>query len=204
MKKQLSVVIFSALIVLGIILGFVTYNFVNKKDFANFDGTLLNNPRQISKFEFTGIDKKVFDNNSLNGHFTFVFFGFTHCKYMCPTIMSQLQAMYGILEKNKIVNLPQIVMISIDPSRDNIEQLNKYVKSFNPEFYGATASLKKMQTLTQELGIAYATVNNNTQNYDIEHTGTVMLFNKQGHLVAFFTSPQDASKMAQDYMLLTS
>ncbi len=204
MNKQLLVVALPVFIVVGIILGYITYNHVADKDFSNFNGTLLSSPRTVSNFELNGIDGKPFNKKSLNGHFTFMFFGFTYCKYTCPTIMSQLQTMYKILEEKKASPLPLVVMVSLDPKRDTLANLNKYVKSFNPQFYGALEDLGNIKRLTQELGIAYTTINKNSKDYDIEHTGTIMLFNPQGQLVAFFTSFQNGSKMAEDYMLLTS
>lgn len=207
MNKQLLVLVLPVFIVVGIILGYITYNTYNhvaKKDFSNFNGTLLSSPRPVSNFELNGIDGKPFNKNSLNGHFTFMFFGFTYCKYTCPTIMSELQSMYKILEEKKASPLPQVVMVSLDPERDTLANLNKYVKSFNPQFYGALEDLGNIKSLTQELGIAYTTVNKNSKDYDIEHTGTIMLFNPEGQLIAFFTAFQNGYKMAEDYMLLTS
>ena len=58
------------------------------------------------------------------------------------------------------------------------------------------------------MGIAYAKIalqgSVDAQNYDIEHTGTVILFNPQGELSAFFTVPHKAPLLAKDYLLLIS
>jgi protein SCO1 len=204
-----TVVILLALVGLfsGIFVG-QHIHFKKKIDTANFHGTYLENPRSVNQFNLTGIDKKSFDNNSLQGKWTLVFFGFTNCGYICPTTMAELGKMYRLLEENGVKNLPQVVMISIDPERDTQEKLASYVTSFHPAFYGARGDEQSIKVLTREMGIAYAKVENkdqnDPQNYDIQHSGAVMLFNPQGELNAFFTTPHHADLLAKDYMLLVS
>ncbi|PJD96227.1 MAG: photosynthetic protein synthase I [Legionella sp.] len=177
-------------------------------DLTQFHGTYLQNPRAINEFALTGIDNEPFNNQSLKGKWTLVFFGFTNCGYVCPTTLAELAKMYHILENHKIKNLPQVVMITLDPERDSLTRLQQYVTSFNPNFYGARGEEEVIAPMTREMGIAYAKVinkdENDSQNYDMQHSGAVMLFNPQGELNAFFTTPHRADWLAKDYMLLTS
>lgn len=102
--------------------------------------------------------------------------------------MAELTKMYHLLEDKGIKNLPRVVMISIDPERDNQEKLGSYVTSFHPDFYGARGDEESIKLMTREMGIAYAKVieqGNDSKNYDIQHSGALMLFNPQGELNAF-------------------
>ncbi len=183
-------------------------HFKKKIDVANFHGTYLENPRTINQFSLTGTDQKTFDNASLQNQWTLVFFGFTNCGYLCPTTMAELGKMYRILESKGVKDLPHVVMISIDPDRDDQEKLGKYVTSFHPDFYGARGDDISIKAMTREMGIAYAKImdkdSNDPKNYDVQHSGAVMLFNPQGELNAFFTTPHRADLLAKDYMLLVS
>lgn len=177
-----------------------------KVNIADFHGTYLENPRTVNPFSLQGTDEKLFDNASLQGHWTLVFFGFTQCGYLCPTTMAELGKMYRLLEEQGVNDLPKVVMISIDPKRDDLAKLGKYVQAFHPSFYGARGEEQSIQAMTREMGIAYAKVaspdDKDPQNYDIQHSGAVMLFNPQGELNAFFTTPHHADLIAKDYMLL--
>jgi protein SCO1/2 len=177
-----------------------------KIDVSQFHGTLLNTPRVIEEFSLTGTDHKPFNNASLRGSWTMVFFGFTHCGYMCPTTMAELGKMYRLLEEKHIKPLPRVVMISVDPSRDHLDKLGHYVKAFDSHFYGARGKEDKIRAMTRELGIAYMKIARKDagdfEDYDMEHTGSIILFNPQGELAAFFTSPHKAGLLAKDYMLL--
>lgn len=183
-------------------------HFKRKIDSSKFHGTYLENPRPVNSFSLTGMDNKPFDNASLQNKWTLVFFGFTNCSYVCPTTLAELNKMYHLLEEKGVKNLPQVVMISIDSDRDNQKKLSSYVTSFHPAFYGARGDEKSIKSLTREMGIVYAKVmdkdQNNTENYDIQHSAALMLFNPQGELNAFFTTPHYADLLAKDYMLLVS
>ncbi|WP_392538866.1 SCO family protein [Legionella sp. 227] len=184
------------------------FHFKKKIDVTTFHGTYLENPRPVNRFQLTGIDEKPFDNKSLKGKWTLMFFGFTNCGYVCPTTMAELTKMYHILEDKGVKNLPRIVMISIDPERDSPEKLRGYVTSFHPNFYGARGDEESIKSMTREMGIAYAKVVekgvDDATNYDIQHSGALMLFNPQGELNAFFTTPHHADLLAKDYLLLVS
>ncbi|BCA94096.1 photosynthetic protein synthase I [Legionella antarctica] len=183
-------------------------HFKKKIDPAVFHGTYLENPRTVNQFSLTGIDQKPFDNSSLQGRWTLVFFGFTNCGYLCPTTMAEIGKMYRILDEKGLKNLPRVVMISIDPDRDSLEKLDHYVTSFHPAFYGASGEEDAIKLMTREMGIAYGKVANkdstDPQNYDVQHSGALMLFNPQGELNAFFTTPHHADLLAKDYLLLVS
>ncbi len=192
-------------LVLGVFVS--QYVFSKKKiDLSQFHGTYLEKAREVNQFSLTGTDQKVFDNTSLQGQWTMMFFGFTNCGYLCPTTMAELAKMYRLLEEKGVKPLPQVMMISIDPERDSLDKLGQYVKAFNPHFYGATGDQNAIKMMTREMGVAYAKValpnSEDTKNYDMEHTGAVMLFNPKGELTAFFTTPHQAELLARDYQVL--
>ncbi|QBR85064.1 SCO family protein [Legionella israelensis] len=182
-------------------------HFSKKIDTNKFHGTYLEQPRPVNSFQLTGIDQKPFTNDSLKGQWTMVFFGFTNCGYVCPTTMAELGKMYRLLEEKGIKTMPKVVMVSIDPERDSLDKLGHYVTAFDKHFYGARGDNERIKTLTREMGIAYAKValsKDDAENYDIQHSGAVMLFNPKGELNAFFTTPHQADLLAEDYIQLVS
>lgn len=215
-KKRIRLTIISLLAFAALILGlFVSQNMLKKNppiDSSQFHGTLLNKAREIKPFALTGIDNKTFTNQSLRGQWTYLFFGFTHCGTICPTTLAELAKMVHLLESQNIKPLPKIVFISLDPKRDNLGTLKKYTKAFEPNFYAAIGDEVQLDKLTEELGIAYEKVllanskprteNDDNNDYNIEHTGTLMLFNPEGELYAFFTTPHQAEWLAKDYQML--
>ena len=210
-KKSLWFVSFCvALLLTGALAGSLylkRMTFSKKQAVQNaFHGTLLTAPRPVSAFALTATSGEPFSQNSLKNHWTMMFFGFTHCGFVCPTTMSELAKMYRILEGEHVSPLPKVVMISIDPERDDLANLRRYVTAFHPNFQGARGSEEMTRAMTKALGVAYAKIsvdpNSPAKQDDIEHTGAVMMFNPNGDLAAFFTSPLQAKNLADDYQLL--
>jgi protein SCO1/2 len=175
---------------------------------SQFHGTYLERPRQVSTFTLEGIDNQAFNNDSLKGKWTLLFFGFTHCPSLCPTTMAELAKMYNILAYKKSSSLPRIVMISMDPMRDSTAKLSQYVRSFHKDFYAARGDIETIASLSRELGVVYERTSTGrdglARGYTIGHSGALMLINPKGELNAFFNVPHSAPLLARDYLLLMS
>lgn len=169
-------------------------------------GTLLTKPRPMPPFTLEGTAGYPIDLDHLAGHWTYLFFGFTHCASICPVTMAELATMYRSISHHKNLPKPLVVMITLDPKRDDIKRMKDYVQSFHPEFVGASGGERDIQSLAHYLGVAYTYVKSNAQkrtdDYSIEHTGAIMLLNPRGELVAFFTPPHRAEGLVQDYQYL--
>jgi protein SCO1/2 len=210
-NKRVSLTVLFLVAFIALIAGiFVAQHVPDKRAVLaeKFQGTLLDHPRPIHDFSLTGIDDKSFDNQSMKGHWTMVFFGFTQCGSICPMTMAELGKMFRILEKKQVSVLPNVVMVSIDPKRDSLTTLDTYVRAFDPHFYGARGRVKAVHRMARELGIVYtkqaAAKGEPRENYNIQHSGAVMLFNPDGDLIAFFTPPIHAEALASDFELLTT
>ena len=171
-------------------------------------GTVLEHPRAAPLFNLTGMDGRVFNNQSLHGHWTMLFFGFTHCDSVCPVRLMELAKMIKLLQQQPHA-LPHVVMVSLDPERDAGPRLTSYVQAFNPNFYAATGSKNTLRRLQHAWGISSDTVMrrnaaDGTIFREIEHASTVMVFNPAGSLVAFLTGPELADQLASDFFNIST
>jgi len=51
---------------------------------------LFDTPRALGDFSLIDHNAEPFSHSALVGHWTLVFFGFTHCPDICPTTMAEL------------------------------------------------------------------------------------------------------------------
>lgn len=191
---------------MALVTGLFVSQYIHRSPSINpetFHGTWLQHPRAINDFHLLGTDGNIFDNKSLKGHWTLMFFGFTNCGYLCPTTMAELGKTYRLLVEKNIKPLPSVVMISIDPKRDTLQKMDSYVHAFDKSFYGARGSSKTVRQMTKEMGVVYTKVSAPLEqidnDYDIQHSGAVMVFNPKGELNAFFTAPHKSEDLAKDY-----
>ena len=179
---------------------------LSSRESYSFYGTVLNKPRPLPVFTLEGTEGYAIDNRHLQGHWTFLFMGFTHCASICPVTMAELAKMAHLMSQQPDLSRPTVVMITLDPKRDSLARMKDYVQSFNPQFLGARGSEEETHNLARFLGIAYTQVNSQVQkqanDYSIEHSGAIMLLNPRGELVAFFTHPHHADKLVNDYQHL--
>ena len=162
--------------------------------------TILEPTRPLVDFKLLDNKNELFTKNDLLGHWTILFFGFTHCPGICPTTMTELAKVSQEMKQMKATE-PTYIMVSIDPQRDSPSRLNAYVKSFNPNFLGLTGSETEINKLMQDLNIVYIKTYNKQETsaeYEIEHSGTLMLVNPQGELAAFFSMPHQSNLIALD------
>ncbi len=167
------------------------------------DATVFTTPRAIIPFKLTDNQGNTFTNKNLQGHWTFLFFGFTHCPMICPTTMALLNKVYTKLKTlNKASNV-NVVLVSIDPQRDTVQRLNQYVHTFNKHFIGLTGSKAEIDKLSQQLGIVAMRIPGKTKaqnDYDINHSGAILLVAPSGKLIALFSMPHKADNIVADFL----
>lgn len=167
-------------------------------------GTALPTPREVAPFQLQSAPGgQAFTNAQLKGHWSMLFFGFTNCAMLCPTTLSTLNQFYGNLQSSKVTQLPEVLFISIDPERDSLKRITQFVSSFNKNFRGATGSEKQLDTMTNDLNILYnKAIPNKSGDYQIDHSGTVLLIDPNGHLAAVFSPPLDPENLSKDYQVI--
>ena len=159
---------------------------------------LFDTPRNIGEFELIDHRGQPFTPASLEGQWTLVFFGFTHCPDVCPTTLSFLDEFVQELEGTE-VDGTQVVMVSVDPARDTVEQLATYVPYFNPAFTGVTGEFLNVHRFATALNTPFRKVPGQGENYQVDHSSNVVLINPRGDYHGFFKAPLDLAKMKVTY-----
>lgn len=162
-----------------------------KTNLANDNGIVFPVSREIKPFDLVSANEKKFDLKNFYGHWTLLFFGFTHCAQVCPNTLGMIAQAYPKL----IANNPtlQVVLISVDPERDSTIDLKKYTESFNTNFIGVSGKINELRKLQSQLGI-YSERDGTKANYQIRHTPSILLINPKGEwagLIKYGLSPDE-------------
>ncbi len=161
---------------------------------------LLDDGRPLPEFHLPST-RGEFSNATLQGHWTFVLFGYTHCPDVCPTSLALLAEVTRQLQGKMVP--PQVVFVSVDAPRDSIALLKRYVPAFDPSFIGATGSDAALGPLTRDLGVYFVrnvdeTPEGSSGSYSVDHTSSFFLIAPDGSLRAVFQLPLEAPRMAHD------
>ncbi len=167
-------------------------------------GTLLPSAKPVADFNLIDDKGESFTLKDLQGRWTFAFFGYTHCPDVCPTSLSMLaKVMARLRQEENLPSLPRGLFVSVDPARDTPATLANYVKYFDADFVGVTGKSQQLHTLTRQLGILYAkSGGDSADDYLIDHSAAIILFDPRGRFYALFNVPHDPDKIASDFMLI--
>lgn len=175
---------------------------------VKINGVFLADSKPIKDFQLVDHKGRQFSKENLMGRWTMMFFGFTNCGYVCPTTMTELNQMYKKLKTELSDNqLPQIVLVTVDPERDSVHRMNDYINAFNTNFIGVRAEMKETKALEEQLHISAIKVQAEGQGKDqymINHSAEILLFNPSGRLQAYLSFPSKADQLVQDYKMILS
>ena len=203
-KLCLFVALLAGMLALALGIGFNVWHSEKNQLTPAVSSTNLIEAPLLPEFHLRDGKGRSFSNANLKGHFSLLFFGYTHCQGICPLTMTLLAQLYAQLKSEKLP-LPQIIFITLDPMRDTPNIVARYVKIFNPAFIGVSGHLSRIKQLSKQMGVVYIQAQQNKSdenNYQIDHSGNLYLINPEGKLIALFSPPLDQASIKKDYAML--
>jgi protein SCO1/2 len=167
-------------------------------------GTSLQPPQPLPEFSLLAESGQPITRADLQGRWSLVFFGFTHCPDICPTTLAKLSDVRKRVADLPQEQQPQVVLVSVDPERDTPEVLSAYLAGFDPSFRGITGTAGDIDDFASALGVAHARVPMGGDQYMVDHTSVVMAIDPQGRRAAIFSPPLEAGAIAADYRRLVT
>ena len=132
-------------------------------------------------FTLVGSDGQPFGTDQLKGKPYALFFGFTHCPDTCPTTLARLVKLRREAGGDAAFN---IVFVTVDPERDGPKAMGAYSKAFGAPIIGLTGSRPQIDQVEKQFGIYAQKVPTGDGDYTMDHTATVLLFDRDGKFVA--------------------
>ena len=151
----------------------------SKSPDLKFNGSNLTEYRLNSSFELTSHTGKSIKTDYFRGKVLAIFFGFTYCPDVCPTTMHELKAVKDSLGEDG--DKLQVIFVSLDPERDTIQLLEKYVPSFDSSFIGLTGTAADIKKIASQYKIFYQKVGGE-KDYTIDHSSSIYLIDKEGSI----------------------
>lgn len=165
----------------------------------------------------------AFSVEQFSDRWSLVFFGFTNCPNICPLTMVELGQFYRGLQDSNPADLPmpQVVMVTVDPERDDSEALADYVDDYHADFLGLGGDSDQIQALAQQLYVVMENtaereaemMNQDTENHSqhapqgqimsgFDHSGHISVINPSGELHAVIRLPHRDQYLTSAYELI--
>lgn len=138
--------------------------------------------------DFNG--RPVTDRDFL-GHPYGIFFGYTHCPDVCPTTLSEFQAIEARLGDG--MKDFSLLFVTVDPSRDTPEMLKDYLSSFSSRVVGLSGPEPAVAAAIKTFNIYARRVEGSDGDYTMDHTATMYLFDRTGRYAdkLLYQTPED-------------
>ncbi|MBK9521965.1 MAG: SCO family protein [Rhodocyclaceae bacterium] len=142
----------------------------------------------------TGKPRKLSD---YQGKVIVIFFGYTQCPDVCPTVLAKMRDVMAQLGND--AEKVQVVFVTIDPERDTQELLSQYVPAFHPSFVGMYGDAAATASIAKDFKVFYQKHPGTTAGgYTMDHSSGSYVIDAKGKLRLYLKHEDTAPLIAQD------
>lgn len=140
---------------------------------------------------------RVVSNETMQGKYVLIYFGYTFCPDVCPTTLQiMFQALNLLGEQAKEI---QPYFITIDPARDTTEVMRRYVQYYDDRLIGVTGSPEMIERVAASFKARYEKVKADSGDpsyYLMDHTASLFLLDPQGKFITKFAYGMESQDLA--------
>jgi protein SCO1 len=133
-------------------------------------------------FRLTASDGRTVGNRSFPDRYTLLYFGYTHCRDVCPITLAALASALDALGRK--ADLIQPLFITLDPGRDTPEVLRTYLAGFSPLLLGLTGTPGQIGAIERAYHVTSVVHPAASGGYDLDHSSVLYLMSPNGRFVA--------------------
>lgn len=135
-------------------------------------------------FDLVDMNGKKYTDQDLKGHFSLIYFGFTHCPDICPEELDDMGEIIDGLKKKHDASF-QPIFITCDPVRDQPEVMKEYLADFHPGILGLTGTYDNIAQCCKAYHVYFSTPRNVKpgQDYLVDHSIFYYLMDPEGNFI---------------------
>ena len=172
---------------------------VGAEDGARLNAGEFSPPRLAPDFTLRGSNGAELKFSQYHGKVVLLAFGYTSCTEVCPltlAVLAQARKKLGAAGADM-----QVLYVTVDPERDDVERMRKFLVAFDPTFIGGTGAPEQLAAVRRAYGIT-ATKKSFPGGYSIAHSSYVYLIDRDAGLRALMPFGHDADDFAHDVKIL--
>jgi len=176
--------------------------------YTQMDGSLLGNLDDAQRtevhltdvggpFALTDHHGRAVTEQDYRGRYMLIYFGYAWCPDVCPTellVMGQAVDLLGDAGEQV-----QPIFITVDPARDTVESLAKYVVNFHPRLTALTGSEAQISAVADAYKVYFSKGEelDAADDYVVDHTDIMYLMGPDGALLEYFQTGRRPVDIAQ-------
>jgi protein SCO1 len=156
-------------------------------------------PRQAPQFIVRGSNGTDLKLADYRGKVVVLGFGFTSCPDVCPVTLAMLAQAHRALGAQ--ASQVQVIYLTVDPERDNVARMKKYLAAFDTSFIGGTGTVDEMAAIRKDYGVT-AEKHGSGKDYVIAHSSFIYLIDRDSKLRALMPFGNKSDDYVHDIMQL--
>jgi protein SCO1/2 len=167
---------------------------------ASFHGTAYDPALAAPDFSLVEHTGRRVSLEDFRGKAVLLFFGYTSCPDVCPLTLSRLtQALDSV---GAGPGDARVVLVTVDPERDSMEVLARYVSRFGPNVSGMTGSPDALQALASAYGVHSQPMAPGNPHGGVMHTPAVFGIDRAGKLRVLLHPDEPGTGLTDDLRTL--
>lgn len=160
-------------------------------------GSLVTPPRQMEDFVLASTTGQDFKFSEQGGRILLIYFGYLTCPDVCPTTLAVLRQAY--IAAGEPSARVKVIFITVDPERDSLERMGKYLSAFSPDFVGLRPTPEQLPELLENFNVtAVRREVDSAAGYLIDHTASVALTGPDGRILLEYPFGVTADEISSD------
>ncbi len=163
---------------------------------------IFEKPRLVKDFNLLDEEGETFTKANLEGKWSLVFFGFTHCPDVCPTTLATLHQFYEAMKKEPrnrvLLDSTRVILATVDPAKDTPAVLKEYVNYFNPNFHAVTGEFLSVYNFATNLNAPFKKIVQG-DSYTMDHSSYIFVLNGRGDFQGFIKPPINVEQLMLKY-----
>ncbi len=190
-----------ALVVLGgVVVSY--YSWLRERRIKVLQIKSLGRPAIGGPFSLVTHEGRPVTDADFRGKYLLVYFGFTYCPDICPAELTKLGNVMEELRATRMDEAVVPLMITVDPRRDTVAQLARYVREFHPRLVGLTGTPRQVQDVSK-LYRVYASTGfteeelEKLDDYLVDHTIFFYFMGPDGLIRSYFGKQMSSHEIAE-------
>ena len=132
------------------------------------------------------------------GSWVLLYFGFTHCPDICPEELEKMSGVVSALDRDTSLPPVQPLFVTVDPDRDDVAALARYVKDFHPRLIGLTGTSEEVKHAGRDYRVyASAGPKDEDGDYIVDHTILIYLISPDGFFLDYYNRTKNEEQIGE-------
>jgi len=148
-----------------------------------------------ASFTLTDMNGRQRTLGDFAGKVVLLSFGYTHCPDVCPTTLAKFAQVRRLLGADG--QRVQGLFVTVDPERDTLELLRRFVPAFDPTFVGLRGTEAQTDAAARAFHANYE-ITDFRGSILVDHTAATYVVDSRGQVRVVTPYDQSAGDLAQD------